>query len=489
MKKKYILYTLGLFGFGLTITNAAPSYNFKVSSGTITNGNKVTASVTVSSVASWQIKILSSGNTTGCSKNWADATSDAQNTTKTFSVTCKASSTGAINFRLEGNVTDASGNTVNISGSKTVSVKEKAPDSTINTLSSLKVDDYELSPKFDSDVLEYSVVVPPSATKINISATKKDSTSTVSGTGEFDVTEGENKFTIDVKAQNGDLRTYTINVSVTDENPIKVNVDNEEYTILKTSRNLEIPSLYSETTCDIENTTVPCFINENTNITLVALKNSYGVSNFFIYEDGKFSKYYELVSENLIIMPTNNSLNLKGYIETEITLNDNKVKAYQYKKLNNDFFVFEGRNLEDNTTNTYLYNQKDKTFTLFDNDLYNLIYKDYMFYLYVLAGSAGIIILSLIIIMVISSKNRKIRKLVTNLEEKIKHKDKEIEKIKKIYYNNKHKKNKKNYKNDVNGDTSDIKLQLDNMHSEEKTSEKEDKDLDDTTETYNILKD
>ena len=188
-------------------------------------------------------------------------------------------------------------------------------------------------------------------------------------------------------------------------------------------------------------------------------------------------------------MPTNNSLNLKGYVETEITLNDNKVKAYQYKKLNNDFFVFEGRNLEDNTINTYLYNQKDKTFILFDNDLYNLIYKDYMFYLYILVGSAGIIILSLIIIMIISSKNRKIRKLVINLEEKIKHKDKEIEKIKKIYYNNKHKKNKKNYKNNLNGDTSDIKLQLDNIHNEEKTSKKEDIDLDDTTETYNILKD
>ena len=123
------------------------------------------------------------------------------------------------------------------------------------------------------------------------------------------------------------------------------------------------------------------------------------------------------------------------------------------------------------------------------DDLYNLIYKDYMFYLYILVGSAGIIILSLIIIMIISSKNRKIRKLVINLEEKIKHKDKEIEKIKKIYYNNKHKKNKKNYKNNLNGDTSDIKLQLDNIHTEEKTSKKEDIDLNDTTETYNILKD
>ena len=476
MKKNHILYTLALFGIGITTINAAPSYNFKVSSGSITNGSKVTASVTVSGAASWQIKITSSGNTGGCSGKWADATSDAKNITKTFTTTaCKANSTGIISFRLEGNITDEAGNTVNLSGTKTVTVKEKAPDSKINTLSSLKIDGFDLSPTFDSEVLEYSVVVPPNTTKINISATKKDSTSTVSGTGEFEVTEGDNQFKIDVKAQNGDLRTYTINVSVTDENPIKVNIDNEEYTILKTSRNLEIPSLYNETTCTIEEETVPCFINENTSITLVALKNNLGVTNFFIYEDNKYTKYYELVSDNLIIMPTNNSLNLKGYVEKEITINDNKVKAYQYKKLDNDFFVFEGRNLEDNSIHTYLYNK---------SDLYNSLYKDYMFFIYILGGAAGIIIISLITIMILSSKNRKARKLAIVLEEKIKHKDKEIEKIKKIYYNNKHKKRNKSDKNEINGETSNIKI----SQSETSTSSEKD-DLDDTTENYNILKD
>ena len=214
----------------------------------------------------------------------------------------------------------------------------------------------------------------------------------------------------------------------------------------------------------------------------MALKNAYGVTNFFIYENGKYSKYYELVSDNLIVMPTNNTLNIKGYVLKEIIINDNKVKAYQYKKLDNDFFVFEGRNLEDNSIHTYLYNQKDNTYILFDNDLYNSLYKDYMFFLYVLGGSAGIIFLSLIIIMIISSKNRKARKFALSLEEKIKHKDKEIEKIKKIYYNNKHKKGKKNNKNNVNGETSTVKI--DNSLQSNK-----EEDSDDTTEVYNILKD
>ena len=41
MKKNHILYTLALFGIGITTINAAPSYNFKVSSGSITNGSKI----------------------------------------------------------------------------------------------------------------------------------------------------------------------------------------------------------------------------------------------------------------------------------------------------------------------------------------------------------------------------------------------------------------------------------------------------------------
>ena len=111
---------------------------------------------------------------------------------------------------------------------------------------------------------------------------------------------------------------------------------------------------------------------------------------------------------------------------------------------------------------------------LFDEEVYQSIYNDMMFYLYTILGCAGIIILSLIIILIISSKNKKIRKLVTVLEEKIKLKDKEIEKRKNIYYNNKHKKHKQDKNTNIVRETGD--------------TTKESMDFDDT-EDYNILKD
>ena len=96
MKKiKYILSVLLFNLLFIPTVFAAPSYTFTVSSSSITSDSRVTASVTVKSTASWNIKITSAGNTNGCSNSWADASSDGKNLTKTFSVTCKASSTGS----------------------------------------------------------------------------------------------------------------------------------------------------------------------------------------------------------------------------------------------------------------------------------------------------------------------------------------------------------------------------------------------------------
>lgn len=444
-KKTIIIYSLCLLMGGILKVNAAPSYTFKISSSSITAGNRVSASVTVSNTAAWQIKIASAGNTNGCTQSFADATSNAKNTTKTFQVTCKGSSAGTIAFTISGNITDEDGNTINLSGSKSVSVKEKAPDSKVNALKSLEVEGYSLSPAFSEDVLEYSVVVPPSTTKIKINTSKKDSTSSVSGTGEFDVSEGENKFNVDVKAQNGDLRTYTINVSVTDANPINVKVNGEDYTILKTSRNIEIPSLYTETTMEFEDNTIPCFVNNDTNIVLVALKNAYGNVGFFLYQDGEFLPYVELVSNNEIVMPLNEDIDIKNYEKVDLEINGNKINAYKYHGLDNGYYLFKARNLVDNIVNIYSYHKDSNTYQIYNADLIKTVLNDNMFYLYIIMGCGCVILLCLIVIMSLMGKNKKVRKLVNVLEEKLKNKEREMASFEKYY--KKHKKLKKSKNN------------------------------------------
>lgn len=91
----------------------------------VESGNNVTIKVTISNVAAWNIKITASGATDGVTKSYADATEDALNTTKTFSITCNSKGTGSINIKVSGDVTTQDGKNTDISSLKTISVTAK----------------------------------------------------------------------------------------------------------------------------------------------------------------------------------------------------------------------------------------------------------------------------------------------------------------------------------------------------------------------------
>lgn len=82
-----------------------------------------------------------------------------------------------------------------------------------NKLSSLSVTGYELTPDFNSDVLEYMLVVLPGVSKITINAAAMDIIAKVEGAGTFTVNTGNNVFEIKVTAGNGDVRTYKLTVA------------------------------------------------------------------------------------------------------------------------------------------------------------------------------------------------------------------------------------------------------------------------------------
>lgn len=470
MKKfKYIL-SITLFNLLFIPTVFAdPSYTFTVSSSSITSDSRVTASVTVKNTASWNIKITSAGNTNGCTNSWADASSNGKNLTKTFSVTCKANSTGSISFTLSGDITDEDFNNKSLSGTKTVKVTKPVPASTVNDLKSLTVDNYELLPEFDEDTLEYTVSVPPTTTTVNIDATKKDSKSKIEGTGEFPVEEGTNNFKVIVTSESGSTKEYTIIVNVEDTNPIKVNVNNQEYTVLKTSRNLEIPTLYIETTINIEGYDVPAFVNSTTNITLVALKDVKGDTNFYIYKDGQYYNYTEITTDNLVVYPTNKEVNLKNWVSTDININNIPVKAYKYDLLDNNYYLLYGMNLLDGQENLYLYDEVENSMQIFNSDLYNLLLDDNTFYLYFIIGAFAVIILCLIIIISLIHSKKKVRKSINILEQKLEKREKEIKMIAEL--KNNHKNRKKNKQN------KELAKILEEVKKE------------DDTETYNILED
>lgn len=84
-------------------------------------------------------------------------------------------------------------------------------------LKSLILDIEGISPEFNKETTEYYLIVDLNVDKIEVNAIPEDDTSEVEITGNEDLEEGENKIIITVKSQNGSKRTYTINVTKTDD--------------------------------------------------------------------------------------------------------------------------------------------------------------------------------------------------------------------------------------------------------------------------------
>lgn len=88
--------------------------------------------------------------------------------------------------------------------------------STVNKLSSIKINGHELD-YFNEDTNDYDFEVDADVDIVKIDVTKKDEKSTISGNyGENPVQYGLNKFVINVISESGDRNTYNINITKVD---------------------------------------------------------------------------------------------------------------------------------------------------------------------------------------------------------------------------------------------------------------------------------
>ena len=81
-----------------------------------------------------------------------------------------------------------------------------------NKLSSLYVNGFALTPSFNKDVTSYDLIVDPSVVTVNVVATSIASTTTITGTGAFNLQTGVNQIDVTATAQNGTPRTYSIHI-------------------------------------------------------------------------------------------------------------------------------------------------------------------------------------------------------------------------------------------------------------------------------------
>lgn len=254
MKKlnKIITFMLVFMLFGFNVQ--AASANLSVSKSSIYVGDSFNAIVKANGVAAWNIHISASGPVSGCKLDQADATADALDTNKTFSVTCKSTGEGTITVTLKGDVTSSNdGKPVKLSSSKEVTVNKKTTTTTTKkkttstttkktttkktttttttkkveknndaTLKNIVVDGYDI--KFSSNTYEYTINVKNNVNKLNLNISKNNDKSNYEIIGNDKLVNGENNVIIKVTAEDGTIKEYKIKVIKEKENIVSKNL-------------------------------------------------------------------------------------------------------------------------------------------------------------------------------------------------------------------------------------------------------------------------
>lgn len=487
MKKLVSLFIVFIsFSFFMINVSASSGKISISSSSTVVVGNTVTVTVTLSSstaLGAWEFNIDYDSSylrlTSSTSENGGTYFvnyGDGKTKSKTYTLKFKALKSGTTNITV-GSYDIYDWNEESMSISKlnkklTLMTQEEleASYSKDNNLKGLTVkvgeESYDLDPVFDKDTLEYKVTVPTGTTTVQIEALKNDSTATVNGDGDIEVTEGLNTIPIVVTAQNGDEKTYTLIVNVEDQNPINVTIDGKNYTVVKSKTLLTAPVTFTESTVKINDFDIPAFVNDSLGYTLVGLKDEDGKISLYRYHDGNYTLYTELNSKSYILVPVDFSKEL-DYIKTTADINGVKRDVYKYSE-DSDFVIVNAINLEDGKENLYLYDPSSGAAILFDESFIQDTNKTIENYTYVIIAFAGALFLMLILIFGLlhstKKKQKKINQFIEKQEAKIEATRKlndVVSEVKKIQ------EEEKLNKKDVSNNSSSEELKIEEVKLEE----------------------
>lgn len=413
---------------------------------TVVVGNNVTVTVTLSSstlIGSWEMSLnydknyLQLRSATSESNGIRMAASTATGVkSKSYTFTFKTLKKGSTSVSVGGYLAYAYADLSEISlssNSKKINIitqaELEASYSKNNNLASLGVEGFTLTPEFNANTLEYSVIVPEDTKEVNLTGTVQDKKASITGVGVQQVNQGNNKFLVTVKAENGSEKTYTINVDVKDENPIEVIVGDKKYTVVKIKENLPIASLYNEYSVKINEFDIPAYKNDYTGLVLVGLKDTDGNISLFIYDDenNSYKEYNELKSSQITIYPLKPEENIEGYKKGNVKIQDIDVEGF-YLNEDSDFFVIYGVNVETGDKGFYMYDKKMQTLIKYNDELSSLLSEKIKLYTYIIIGFISLSVVMLIIIIVLVCKKGKKKKRGKDkekvVEEKIKKDDK-----------------------------------------------------------------
>ena len=437
---KKILFILGLsflFFCPYVVDAASISVNSTTSTGTV--GGNITVRVNInesSGLGSWEYSLdydssklqLLSGNT-----HVVGYVSSEGQTSQSYTYTFRVKGTGSTTISVV-NTAIASWDEVVTSptDSTTINLVSRSEVeenySTDNTLASLEVEGFSLSPEFNSDTTSYKVDADSDTTSVKVNAKANDDNAKVSGDGEIEVHEGSNTINVVVEAESGATKTYTIVVNVKEKDPINVEVNKENLSVVRKTDELQdlVKDYFVETTVNINDEEVPAYKIESLNITLVALKDEKGNINFYIYDDGKYTLYQELGNDNLTVHLLDDGKYPSNYKKYTVKIDGEEYTIY---KLNKDskYYLVYGENVETGKKGLYLYDSVDKTLQRYYTEEVDSLNDELRINSFIIMGLTCLIVLLLIIFLIaLHTKNNDKRKYKKEIKKRLKQEKKDF---------------------------------------------------------------
>ena len=421
MKKvKFLLFGLFLFVFGTGFVSAA-SLSVSRNKSMVVVGNTVTITVTASGAAGWEyclnydssiFSLSSSNSDTGgaCLRTGSTLTGYK---TVTFKLKAIKSGSSTISLRDAVMYGDDGNAVASTKGSTTVTAKTQAEIeasySTNANLKSLGVEGYEITPAFDKDKLEYELEVENDIEKVKVVASRADNAASVSGAGEVNLLEGSNKVEVVVTAEKGNKKTYVINITRKELNPIHVTVDNEAFTVVRKADAMEAPTYYTSSTTIVDDIEVPAFVSEITGYTLVGLKDLEGNIKLYIYENGTYKLYNQINVDGFVFIPQDTTETKEGYAAAKTKIGDNEISTLA-KAGNDNYVLVYGMNAKTGKSNWYQYDIEEGTFQRYQNSEVVKLQenvKEYLFLIVLFGVGFGLSFLAIILLLISISKTKK----------------------------------------------------------------------------------
>ena len=369
---KKVLYSLIFVFISFMLVNnvRAGSLSINSSASSIYVGNTLNVTVNFNNIAG-RFKITSSDQSilAGGNEDFYD------NQTATFTFTAKNPGTVTLTVTPVGAIGDYD-NEVYTGGSRSLTVrvvkKNTQPSVDVNKvysknnyLSSLGIEGYELSPKFNKDTLEYEVELEPGTDKIKVNASLEDKKARIRGNGDINITEGINTLNIVVTAENGNERVYKIVANSPEKDPIEIKIDDKKYTVVKRRELIGNKDGYEETEVKIEKFDIPALYNDVTKVTLVGVKDKDGKITLVSYDSktGKYEFYNEFRFDlmNLYIHEKENS----EYESVIVNINGTEINGYKLENIN-DYYLVYATNTITGYEGYYLYDTKENSVQRYD---------------------------------------------------------------------------------------------------------------------------